>query len=85
MYHSIPNTDETNNNFHVGKHGIVMPITIPTECYEIESIDNFIKNTFGNEVSIDTRTNTNILKCVTTIRDPDMKIHFYKPNSVRLS
>lgn len=82
MYHSIPNIDETNNNFYVGKRGIVLPITIPTGCYEIESINKFIKNAYGDEDSIDIRANTNTLKCVITIRDPDLKIYFNKPNSL---
>jgi hypothetical protein len=81
MYHSIPNIDETNNNFYVRKYGIVFPITIPTGCYEIESINKFIKKAYGNEDSIDIRANTNTLKCVITIRDPDLKIYFNEPNS----
>jgi hypothetical protein len=31
----------------IGKYGIVFPITIPTGCYEIESINKYIKKNTG--------------------------------------
>ena len=40
---SIPNIDEANNKFYDLRFGYEDVITIPTGCYEIESINNLLK------------------------------------------
>lgn len=80
MYHSIPNIDEANNKLHYNLNGEENFITIPTGCYEIESINKLIKNKL--EDLIDIKANTNTLKCIIALHRADLKIYFNKPNSL---
>jgi hypothetical protein len=49
------------NKFYVRVHGTVIVRAVPTGCYEIESVNKYIKNALGDEDSIDIRANTNTL------------------------
>lgn len=57
-FHSIPNIDERNNKFYIGKN----VITIPTGSYEIEDIEAFLLKSVNDDVRLSLKPNNNTLK-----------------------
>lgn len=56
-FHSIPNIDEFMNKIHVGNY----EISIPTGTYEIEALNDYIKNVLGEKHNFSVRSNKNTL------------------------
>lgn len=86
MYHSIPNISHENNEFVYDYKDEVFRIIIPTGCYEIESINEYIQkfcNKNRHSDFFEIRANPNTLKCVIEIKDPYVKIDFTQKNSLR--
>ena len=73
VYNSVPNVDESNNVFHFGDQTIIIPIG----SYELEDIENYLKQTLGDEISL--TANQNTLRCeIKGSKDID----FSKPKSI---
>lgn len=83
MYYSIPNIDNQNNKFHYSFKDTDHVITIPTGCYEIESINQYIKKMIVQDNLIEIKANTNTLKCIVVIHSSDVKVYFNKENSFK--
>lgn len=77
-YNSIPNVDESNNLFHIGKRSVEIPIG----SYEIDNIAEYLKNELnrsGGESKIELKSNNNTLKSI--IKGTEM-IYFDKKNTI---
>lgn len=82
MYHSIPNIQPSNNKFVYKYKGAEFTVVIPTGCYEIESINEYIQKEYNHKNIFEIRANANTLKCVIDIKDPDTEICFNRDNSL---
>lgn len=75
-YNSIPNIEEgVNDMFYYGDSAI----RIPTGSYEIDDLENYIKKSIGDGVTLSLKPNNNTLK--TEIKCTE-SIHFEKPRSI---
>lgn len=73
VYNSVPNIEEGNNLFHFGEETIEIPIG----SYEIEDIENYLKQKLRNEISL--KANHNTLRCEI---QGSKEIDFTKPGSI---
>lgn len=82
-YYSIPNIDEDNNLFHIGKHVIELPVG----SYEFDDIANFLKSEYralklqdnDSNVNLDINANNNTMKTEVFANET---IYFNKPRSI---
>jgi len=79
MYHSIPNIDYRNCMFRYKYSNENYTIELPTGSYEITAINDYIQKKLvdnGHENVFDIKANINTLKCIITIKDPNVEIDF---------
>ena len=75
-FNSIPNIDNSNNKFYIGKHTISLPIG----SYEIEEIDKYLQKKLIHEnITISLKSNNNTLRSVIKSNQP---INFIPQDSV---
>lgn len=94
-YNMIPNIDETNNLFiygvvvHPGKQANFFKIgdyyyewrhiVIPTGSYEMEDLNQYLRNRMGKDVKFNLKVDKNTLKC---ILDCGLPVDFSHPNTI---
>ena len=83
MYNSMPNIDEHNNLFIYKVDDEKFTIEFPTGAYEIESINAFLKRRITEDL-FDITANHTTLKCIITIKRPNVSIIFNHKRSLRL-
>ncbi len=75
-FHSIPNVDETNNNFTIDEEIIFLP----TGSYELEDIEKFLKEKLAESgTTFELKANNNTLRSVIKC---SKKIYFIYENSI---
>lgn len=75
VFNSIPNVDETNNLLHYGEES---PLVIPTGCYELDQINEYVQSRLGEDkISITTNHPTQ-----QTVIHSKYIIDFSQPNSI---
>jgi len=86
MYNSIPNIDNSNNEFIYEYNNSEYKFNIPEGSYEINDINNYIQRKLvenGHDDLFRIFANLNTLKCNIEINDISAKIHFDHKKSLR--
>ena len=78
MYHSVPNIDESNNEFMYEYNDVVFIKKIPTGAYEIEAINEYIQELLvehDNKDIFSIEANLMTLKCIINMKKPGVKFY----------